>query len=177
MNTAIGYYAALAAMVLYGCAGSGPAAKSPFQLVAGKKVGTLEMVAEESSGGAKKSRDSAQFDQKYLHAKPRIGFRSSREDIVFMKVYQDGKPIQTCDETSYTRTIVKGGPGGEILAFGPDGKATRMMTPGSSDEETYSSKYKLECELGELKDGMTVELEDGDGMVSRYRWAAPAGQP
>jgi hypothetical protein len=59
-----------AALLAFGCAASGPTARAPFQLIGGKRIGTLELIEDVESGWMQKTRDSVRFGTRYLHATP-----------------------------------------------------------------------------------------------------------
>lgn len=90
-----------------------------------------------------------------------------------MKVFDGDKLIKECDEGSYTRQ--QSGPtmsGGGWTA-GAGGNMTFQPGFSTGSKEEYAVKYNLECEIPELKNGMTVELEGPEGMVSKYRVETP----
>lgn len=163
---------ALTAMTV-GCAGTGGKGASPFVLIAGKKIGRIELVPDEEGGFTRKSRDSANFDNQYLHTRPRLGFKFPGEDIAFMKVYDGDKLLKTCDEGSYARAGSLGGGGGN-WSPGPNGQMSFHATGGGGKQEVYAIKYNLECEIPPLKDGMTVDIHDGEGLLSRYKVVLPS---
>ena len=154
--------------MLWGCASNQPTAASPFVLIEGKRVGSLELVQDDVNGASVKERDSLKFDNRYLHTKPRIGFKFSGQNLAFMRIYDGDKVLKTCDEGSYTRdvTTVSTGGGWEM---GPNGKMWYTGDPGTKTKEVYGVKYDLECEVANLKPGMIVEIHDGDGPFAKYR--------
>jgi hypothetical protein len=172
-------YAAVAfgCLLISGCASSKPSKGAPFLLVAGKRIGRLELVVDKESGFTKKTRDSVKFDNQYLNTKPRIGFAYPGETVTMMKIFDGEKLLKSCDEGSYahvTGSHYAGGTPG-TMSFKAGGGAS--FTPGSfggaQKTDEYVQKYNLECEVAEVKDGMTVELYDPDGMVSKYKVAYP----
>jgi hypothetical protein len=164
---------ALAAFSLIGCAASGPTAKSPFTLVQGKRIGTLELVEDEETGWTKKTRDSVKFDNQYLHSRKRIGFKYPGESITQMNIYDGEKLLKSCDEGSYSRLTTPGhfNAGFGSLVMEQGGKSSFKSNHGSFTpaSEEYQIKYNLECEVAEIKDGMTVDLLEGDQTISKYR--------
>jgi hypothetical protein len=169
---------ALAAVSMLGCAASGPTARSPFALVEGKRVGTLELVQDEETGFTRKTRDSVRFDNRYLHTRTRIGFKYPGETITLMNVYDGENLLKSCDEGSYSRTTTAAGgfkTDPASWTMGANGKMEFKSPPGHFSEasEEYKKKYNLECEVAEFKDGLTVELLEGDISISKYRVVRP----
>lgn len=175
----------VAVIALAGCSASKPTSKSPFVLVEGKRIGVLEMVEPETGFlQTEGSKDSVRFDKEYLYAKPRIGFKYPGNTITELKVFDGEKLLKTCDEGSYTKAVrtysgdgenVRLMPNGEVL-LGSDPRAAMGMPMNyvakKKTYETYGRKYNLECDIPVLKEGMTINLEDGAGLVSRYRVVA-----
>lgn len=175
----------MAVIALAACSASKPTSKSPFVLVEGKKIGVLEMVEPENGFlQTVESKDSIRFDKEYLYAKTRIGFKYPGNTITELKVFDGEKLLKTCDEGSYSRAVrtysgddqnVRVMPNGEVL-LGSDPRAVMGMPMNfvakKKTYETYGRKYNLECDMPVLKVGMTIDLEDGAGLVSKYRVVA-----
>lgn len=160
------------ALLAAGCAAPKPTARSPFRLVEGKRIGSLEL-AEDEAGRSKESKDSVAFDKAHLHPKPRIGFKYPGETFTEMKVYDGDKLLKACDEGSFVRKeATPGGMGGNWMP-GADGKMVYAATFTPGEKEEYKVKYNLECEVEAVKDGMTVELLSGEELISRYRVVQP----
>lgn len=164
----------ISVVFLAGCAAGGKKGPSPFVLVEGRKVGTLEVIPEGDEEGNKKKRDSVAFDNRYLRTKPRIGFKYPGEEITQMKIYEGEKLLKSCDEGAFSRKVEKGGYSGGGWSAGSGGKMMKMPGTYTPDEEVYKQEYNLACEVAELKDGMMVELHDPEGMVARYKVVVPA---
>ena len=192
MEKPMKYYEPILLIVLicaYGCAPTKPSKRSPFIIVEGKKIGVLEFVVDESF--KKKTKDSVDFDNKYLNNRQRIGFKYPGKDISYMKIYNGEKLLKTCDEGSYARNIEKDlfetNPGmGGGSSFGPSHWDTKMKFNGDGlrppevittwqegttqkDKIVYVIKYNLECEVNGLKEGAIIELYDSNGLVTKYQ--------
>lgn len=177
------------AITLAGCASNGRtfggnSGPSPFVLIEGRRIGTLEMVVDSETEGSAKKRDSVAFDNKYLRTKPRIGYKYPGQNLAFLRIQDGDRVVKTCDEASYEYAGKQGGGwqggGGGMHMMGPNGHMTYVPGFGGGanieGKDTYAVKYDIECEVAGLKPGMIIEIHDGDGPFAKYRLAEPVAE-
>lgn len=154
--------------IVSSCAPKPPSA-GVFVLVEGARIGKLDIVAVDYSGGL--VRDSVVERTARVSATHAITFTYPGKTITVMKIFRNGRQVKVCDEAAYDKPHWATSSKPLILDNTVQDATGRRFDFETGDEVNRKGamRHNLECQL-ELGSGeIEVALYEFDGLVSRYR--------